>query len=164
LYAMPMMLLFFVNPRCRRIKGLKTARQILEEDLHLKMHPENKKVVHFDEGFRFLGCVFWKDYMIFPKDKIKKQKDKIRSITRRQQGRNTEEMIIKLNEVVRGFGNYNKLGNVKKVFQRLDQWIRMRVRAFIRKKRSTVSNRLIPNNTLAGAGLVSLEHLLTTRS
>jgi RNA-directed DNA polymerase len=73
-------------------------------------------------------------------------------------------MIMKLNEVVRGVGNYYKVGNVKQTFKRLDQWIRMRVRAFMRKKKSTVSNRLIPNKVLESAGLVSLEHLLTTRS
>jgi group II intron reverse transcriptase/maturase len=145
-------------------KALKIARKILEEDLQLKMHPEKTKVVHFDEGFRFLGFDFWKDYMVFPKDKIKRQKDKIRITTKRQQGRNLREMIFKLNEVVRGFGNYYKVGDVKSIFKRLDQWIRMRVRAFMRKKKSTVSNRLIPNRVLEEAGLVSLEHLLITRS
>jgi RNA-directed DNA polymerase len=145
-------------------KAYKVAREILEEDLQLRMHPEKTKVVHFDESFRFLGFNFWKDYMVFPKDKIKKQKDKIRRTTKRQQGRNLKEMIIKLNEVVRGFGNYYRVGDVKSIFKRLDQWIRMRVRAFMRKKKSAISNQLIPNKVLEEAGLVSLEHLLITRS
>jgi retron-type reverse transcriptase len=36
------------------------AKTILDEELQLKMHPEKTKVVHFDEGFRFLGFDFWK--------------------------------------------------------------------------------------------------------
>jgi RNA-directed DNA polymerase len=139
-----------------------TAKAILEGELHLRMHPEKTKVVHFDEGFRFLGFDFWKDYLILPDAKVKKYKDKVRKITRRQQGNNSSEMIKKLNEVVRGFGNYFGIGNVKKKFQRLDEWTRMRVRAFMRKKKSTISNSLIPNKVLELAGMVFLSSLLTT--
>jgi RNA-directed DNA polymerase len=102
------------------------------------MHPEKTKVVHFDEGFRFLGFDFWKEYLILPDAKVMKYKDKVRKITRRQQGNNLGEMIKKVNEVSRGFGNYFGIGNVKKKFQRLDEWTRMRVRSFMRKKKSTV--------------------------
>jgi len=154
----------FCKSRVKAKQAYQVSQVILEEELQLRMHPEKIKVVHFDEGFRFLGFDFWKDYMVFPDDKMKKQKDKIRKITKRQQGRNLDEMIGKLNEVIRGFGNYYKAGDVRMKFKRLDQWIRMRVRAFMRKKKSTVSNRLIPNRVLEGAGLVSLESLLTTRS
>ncbi|MCS7463000.1 group II intron reverse transcriptase/maturase [Paenibacillus doosanensis] len=139
------------------------AKTILEEELQLRMHPEKTKVVHFEEGFRFLGFDFWKDFLILPDDKVKKYKDKIRKITRRQQRNNLGEMIKKLNEVVRGFGNYFGIGNVKTKFQRLDEWTRMRVRACMRKKRSTVSNTLIPNKVLEKAGMVFLTSLLAIR-
>ncbi|WP_438498637.1 group II intron reverse transcriptase/maturase [Paenibacillus sp. IHBB 3054] len=140
------------------------AKRILEEELHLRMHPEKTKVVHFDEGFRFLGFDHWKDYLLVPEAKVKKFKDKIRKVTRRQQGKNLEEMLKKLNEIVLGFGNYFGIGNVKKKFGRLDQWTRMRVRAYMRQKKSTVSNLLIPNKVLESAGMVFLTGLLTTRS
>ncbi|WP_217635258.1 group II intron reverse transcriptase/maturase [Paenibacillus sp. yr247] len=98
-----------------------TAKSILEDELRLRMHPEKTKVVHFDEGFRFLGFDFKKDYLILPDAKVKKYKDKIREVTRRQQGINLDGMLKKLNEIVRGFGNYFGIGNVKKKFQRLDE-------------------------------------------
>ena len=139
------------------------AKSILEEELQLKMHPEKTKVVHFDEGFRFLGFDFLKDYLILPEAKVKRYKDKVRKVTRRQQGNNLREMIKKLNQVVRGFGNYFGIGNVKSKFRELDSWTRMRVRAFMRKKKSTVSNSLIPNKVLELAGMVFLTNLLTTR-
>jgi RNA-directed DNA polymerase len=147
----------------RAEEAYQSAKTILEGELQLRMHPEKTKVVHFDEGFRFLGFDFWKEYLILPDTKVKKYKDKVRKITSRQQGNNLSEMIKKLNEVSRGFGNYFGIGNVKKKFQRLDEWTRMRVRAFMRKKKSTVSNSLIPNKVLEEAGMVFLTNLLTTR-
>jgi RNA-directed DNA polymerase len=144
-------------------EAYQAAKTILEGELQLRMHPEKTKVVHFDEGFRFLGFDFWKEYLVLPDAKVKKYKDKVRTITRRQQGNNLDEMIKKLNEVSRGFGNYFGIGNVKKKFQRLDEWTRMRVRAFMRKKKSTVSNSLISNKALEEAGMVFLTNLLTTR-
>ncbi|KWX89226.1 hypothetical protein AMQ83_01890 [Paenibacillus riograndensis] len=145
-------------------EAYRTARKILEEDLQLRMHPEKTKVVDFDEGFRFLGFDFRRKYVTLPEAKVKKYKDKIRNATRRQQGNNLNEMLKKLNEIIRGFGNYFGIGNVKKKFGRLDEWTRMRVRAFMRKKKSTVSNRLIPNKVLESVGMVFLTSLLTTRS
>ncbi|MDC3415294.1 group II intron maturase-specific domain-containing protein, partial [Terrihalobacillus insolitus] len=132
--------------------------------LQLTMHPIKTKIVHFDEGFRFLGFDFWKDYMVLPEDRIRKYKEKIRNLSRRQQGKSLIEMIQKLNEVIRGFSNYFMVGNVKSKFKRLDEWIRMRVRAYMRKKRSMESNWRIPNKALAQAGLVSMVDLLTYRS
>ncbi|WP_135556251.1 group II intron reverse transcriptase/maturase [Paenibacillus cymbidii] len=144
-------------------EAYQAARILLEEELRLRMHPEKTKVVHVDEGFRFLGFDFWKQYLILPDAKLKKYKEKVRQITRRQQGNNLHEMIVKLNEVSRGFGNYFGIGDVKGKFQRLDEWMRMRVRAFMRKKKSRVSNRLLPNKTLEEAGMVFLTNLLITR-
>lgn len=154
----------FCKTRKQAEKAYQVAKDILEGELQLRMHPEKTKIVHFDEGFQFLGFNFWKEYMVLPEKKMKKYQDKVRHITRRQQKQNAEDMIKRLNEVIRGFGNYYRIGNVKKKFQRLDEWTRMRVRAFIRKKKSTVSNQRILNRHLEKAGMVFLTHLLTTRS
>lgn len=154
----------FCKTKSEAERAYKAAKEILEHTLKLTMHPEKTKVVHFEEGFRFLGFDFWKDYMVLPEDRMRKYKDKIRILTRRQQGRSLEEMIHKLNPVIRGFSNYFRIGNVKKKFTRLDEWIRMRIRAYIRKKRSMESNWRIPNKVLTQAGLISMVDLLTNRS
>jgi RNA-directed DNA polymerase len=91
--------------------------------------------------------------MMIPDAKVKKYKDKDRVVTRRKQGSNLFEMIKKLNEMVRGFGNYFGVGNVKSKFQRLDEWTRMRVRAFMRKKKSTVSNYSKQSTGISGNGI-----------
>ncbi|MEK3875942.1 group II intron reverse transcriptase/maturase [Paenibacillus sp. FSL M7-0420] len=153
---------------CKTKEQAKTAylaaKKILEEDLRLRMHPEKTKVVDFDEGFRFLGFDLKREYVTLPDAKLKKYKEKVRNATRRQQGNNLDGILKKLNGIVRGFGNYFGIGNVKKKFERLDQWMRMRVRDFMRHKKSTVSNRLSLNKVLESAGMVFLTSLLTTRS
>jgi len=156
--------IIFCKSRNKAKRAHKLAKVILEQGLKLTMHPEKTKIVHFKEGFRFLGFDFWWDYMVLPEERVKGFQDRIRHLSRRQQGKSTEEMIRKLNEVIRGFANYFKIGNVITKFTRLDEWIRMRVRAYIRQKRSTESNWRIPNKILAQAGLVSMVDLLTNRS
>lgn len=140
------------------------AKQILEDRLELTMHPGKTRVVHFDEGFRFLGFDLWKNYLILPDKRLSKFKDDVRKLTRRHQGKSTEQVIKRLNQSLRGFGNYFGLGDVKGKFQRLDKWIRMRLRAFLRKKRSTVSNMMIPKRYFEELGLVSMVALLTNSS
>jgi len=69
-------------------------------------------------------------------------------VTWRKQPANLEEMIGRLNSVIRGWGNYFKIGNVKTMFCRLDQWIRTRVRTFIEKKKSEYAKTRIPSYVL----------------
>src|SRR5690625_5409581 len=74
------------------------AEKILEQKIKLKIYPEKTKVVHFDEGFRFLGFNFWREYMVLPEDRVRKYQDRIRYLSRRQQGKNLEEVIRRLNK------------------------------------------------------------------
>jgi len=69
-------------------------------------------------------------------------------------------MIEELNPVIRGWGNYFKVGDVTSLFEDLDSWIRMRLRSkVIRRHATTVSNAKMPNRILGGLGLVSLDDL-----
>lgn len=156
--------IIFCRSKARANRAFRAAKQILEQKLELIMHPEKTKIVHFSEGFRFLGFYFKKNYMTLHEDRLKKYKDKIRQLTRRHQGKSTEDVIRKLNEVIRGFSNYFKIGNVKTVFKNLDHWIRMRVRAYMRKKWAKTSNWLITNRRLQQLGLISMVDLFTKRS
>lgn len=128
----------------------------------LKLHPEKTKIVHaYYDGFEFLGCLFKAGY-IRPKDQsIDSFKDKVRHITRRQQPRTLKMVIDRLNPVIRGWGNYFRYSNVKTRYKALDEWIRMRLRSFLEKKKAVVhQNQRIYNWTLKFQGLVSLYELL----
>jgi group II intron reverse transcriptase/maturase len=143
-------------------RALQVTREILEDKLKLKLHPQKTRIAHAHyDGFEFVGCLFKSGY-IRPKDKsIESFKDKVRHITRRQQPKKLKMIIEHLNPVVRGWGNYFRYGNVKKLYQRLDEWTRMRLRSFLEKKRAvTHQNKRIGNWQLKSQGLVLLQELL----
>jgi hypothetical protein len=53
--------------------------------------------------------------------------DQVRDRTKRTRPLNTTELIAELNPLVRGWGEYYKRAHVRKLFQRLDGWIRRRI-------------------------------------
>src|SRR5207248_2035261 len=87
-------------------------------------------------------------------------KDEVRNRTRRLQPVPLRKVIQHLNPVIRGWGNYYKVGDVTSLFEDLDKWIRMRLRSkVIRRHATTNSNRKMPNSVLRSLGLVSLDDL-----
>jgi len=146
----------------KAMRALEVTKSIVEEKLKLTIHPEKTRVVHFDQGFEFLGFKFYWKYTRPREKSLQNFKDKVRNATRRQQGNNLNFVIGNLNPIVRGWGNYYKKSNIKALFRDLDRWIRMRLRAFIEKKKAiSHQNRRIPNKWLEKQGLVSLSSLIT---
>jgi group II intron reverse transcriptase/maturase len=144
-------------------RALADVRKMLEGKLRLKLHPEKTRILYHTEGsFDFLGFLVHRRYL-WPRAKtLLRFKEKVRVATRRQQGRNVQEVIRLLNPMLRGFGNYYLRANVKGLFRKLDEWIRMRVRCFMEKKRAVKhQNRRIPTALLERMGLLSLTGLYT---
>lgn len=95
---------------CRSRRGaervLKQVTKLLEEELGLKVHPDKTKIVnHEEESFDFLGHVFKPGRVMKPSTKsMKKFKERIKGITRRNQTVNMEAFIKKfLNAYLRGW-------------------------------------------------------------
>jgi hypothetical protein len=61
-------------------------------------------------------------------DKIKSFKKKIKKLTPRNHGMNVEEIVARLNPILRGWANYFKIANCKGIFAQLMEWIRRRLR------------------------------------
>ena len=149
--------------REKAFRALEVIEEIIEGSLNLELHPEKTLVTSFGKGFVFLGYEFisWR-YKRPRKKALKKFKDRVREVTRRQQPWHVERIIGKLNPVIRGWGNYFGKGDVKTLFKRLDEWIRMRIRAYMEGKKALKNqNKRIPTALLEQLGLVSL---LTTLS
>jgi hypothetical protein len=53
--------------------------------------------------------------------------DQVRRRTKRMMSLTTTELIAELNPLLRGWGEYYKRAQVRKLFQRLDGWIRRRI-------------------------------------
>jgi RNA-directed DNA polymerase len=120
---------------CKSRKGaervLRTVVKLLENELGLKIHPDKTKIVdNFEEPFTFLGYVFKRGYFHSPSDKaVKKFKKSIKDVTRRNLTVNLEEFVKhRLNPIIRGWGRYFGIGFSKTLFQKLDKWIRRRLR------------------------------------
>ena len=142
-------------------RALEVARQILESELKLSMSPEKTRITHFGQGFDFLGCHFRYQYVTPREKSLHKFKERVRVLTRRQQGKNLKQVLQKLVPVIRGWGNYHSRYHVKTLFVKLDKWIRMRLRAFIEKKKAVRhQNRRIPTRWLEQQGFVPLCSLL----
>jgi group II intron reverse transcriptase/maturase len=150
-------------------RTMKRVEEILT-GLKLRLNKTKTKIVNVNkESFEFLGFKFkrWGGKLfVTPGEKaIQKFKDSVRATTNRRQPVKPKELIGRLNSVIRGWGNYFKIGDVKRLFRRLDGWIRTRVRTFIEKKKSRFARVRIPNYVLkSGYKLASLMTLIKPRS
>ena len=124
--------------------------------LKLSLSETKTKVSDFNEGFEFLGFHF-QNYRLGIRDKsIDRFKDRVRTLTKRHQGRNVEAILEDLNPVIRGWANYVGVAQVAYLFRNLDSWIRMRLRAFKTKHRNANDNWRLPSRRLEKWGLLSL--------
>ena len=115
----------FAKSRHKAERVLEVIREIIEGDLKLTLHAEKTVITNFGRGFTFLGYEFIAWRYMRPRGKaLKRFKDRVREVTRRQQPWPVETIIARLNPVIRGWGNCFGKGNVKKRFARLDEWIK----------------------------------------
>ena len=110
---------------------MESITKFIETKLRLKVNRAKSKV---DKPWRikYLGFSFYQsrgkvEIRIHPKS-IAKFKDKIREITSRSNAMSMEVRYEKMKQVIRGWVNYFKIANMKKVAQKLDEWIRRRIR------------------------------------
>jgi len=131
----------------------------------LTLHPEKTRLVDASQpgGFDFLGYHFERGYR-WPRQKsLKKVKDKLRVLTRRNNGQSLKAIIAKVNPVLRGWHGYFKHSHYT-TFKPLDQWLRMRIRNILRKRlhlrgrAGRRDNQRWTNAFFAAQGLCSLAH------
>jgi group II intron reverse transcriptase/maturase len=109
--------------------ALAVARRILEGDLHLKVNERKSRIVHSREGVPYLGVNIGSRYTRIQDEKVRRFKDKVKRITRRNSPVNLEKVISDLNPVLRGFANYFRVAHCRKQFRELSRWVRRRLRA-----------------------------------
>src|SRR5437660_5861548 len=126
--------------------AVEAAGRILKQ-LGVELHPQKTRIVHVRYGFEFLGYKIkcgWRKLSLpgnqirsqarqdalyaYPKEKsIRRFMDQVRERTKRTTPLRTEELIAGLNPLLRGWGEYYKRAHIRKLFQRLDGWIRRRI-------------------------------------
>jgi RNA-directed DNA polymerase len=132
---------------CR--ESAKQAKEVMEkmmQRLKLTVNQQKTRICRVpQESFDFLGytlgtCYSAKSGKAYigttPSEKrVDRLCEKISQMTRRQTcGKVTEELVGELNLVLRGWGNYFRLGSVSKAYRSVDSHVRDRLRRWLSKK------------------------------
>ena len=125
---------------------MKSVTRYIEEKLGLKVNAEKSKVDK-PKGIKYLGFGFYFDpfakaYKARPHPKaVARFKAQMKKLTCRSWGVSNAYKVVKLNQLIRGWINYFKIGSMKVLCERLDSNIRHRLRMCIWKQWKTPQNR-----------------------
>jgi RNA-directed DNA polymerase len=129
---------------CRTQAQAQEAHALVQTHLTsigLSLSAEKTKIARFPEGFQFLGFRIASRSVTMRTKSVEKFKNRIREITERHW--NLDEAVVeKVNQTVRGVANYfaTSFSTVRSLFRELDRWLRMRLRAMKRKRKSKADN------------------------
>ena len=119
-----------------------TITDWIERKLGLKVNMTKTKVTR-PSGLKYLGFGLWKDskdgkWKARPhQDSVSKFKRKLKELTKRSWSIPMDLRIQKLNEVIRGWINYFKIGGMKQKLKMIDERLRTRMRIVIWKQWKT---------------------------
>lgn len=117
----------------------------VERKLRLKVNATKSKVTT-PSKLKCLGFGFWKDrdeWKARPhQDSVKRFERKLKQLTKRSWSVSIEYRIMKLNQVIRGWINYFRMGSMKTAMRRIDEHLRNRMRIVIWKQWKKRSKRM----------------------
>ena len=120
-------ILIFAPTKRKAEQYQQIATDILES-LKLTVNTEKTHISDVSRGIKYLGFMIRTSYVSVDKERIKRFKDKIRSLTPRNSGIPVTKMIERLTPVLRGWGQYFRVANCTGLFSDLMEWIRRRLR------------------------------------
>jgi group II intron reverse transcriptase/maturase len=119
----------YVRTKIAGERVMESISRFIEEKLKLKVNRSKSKVCPVWET-KFLGYrLLSEGILVISPQNLKRFKDKIRQITHRNRGRGLPQIIGELNNLLRGWLNYFRYASMKKELERLDGWIRRRIRS-----------------------------------
>lgn len=125
---------------------MRNITRFIEEKLGLKVNMTKSKVDR-PSGLKYLGFGFYFDsrahqFKAKPHAKsVMKFKKRMKELTRRSWSVSNSYKVEKLNQLIRGWINYFKIGSMKTLCKELDARIRFRMRMCIWKQWKTPQNR-----------------------
>ena len=172
------------------VHGTRADVEALREDVATVLHPlglrlsESKtQVLHMSDGFDFLGFHIqwrrkygtnkWHVYTFIGTRPIRSLKAKIRALTNRTSQQNPRAVLIRLNQIIRGWANYFKHAVAKHTFHTLAHFVWWRVVRWLRtlhrwkwkdvRRRFTTPDGRWKPITADGTELFNLETVPVTR-
>ena len=136
--------MIFCKSRKSAERTLKNIIPFIEGKLFLKVNRKKTGVEHISK-VKYLGYAFYRykgkcKFRVHPKS-VAKMKDKIREMTKRNNGWGNEYRAMKLTQFVRGWVNYFSLADMKGLMAETDEWLRRRIREIYWKQWKKVKTR-----------------------
>ena len=136
--------MIFCKSRKSAERTLKNIIPFIEGKLFLKVNRKKTGVEHISK-VKYLGYAFYRykgkcKFRVHPKS-VAKMKDKIREMTKRNNGWGNEYRAMKLTQFVRGWVNYFLLADMKGLLEKTDEWMRHKIRAVYWKQWKKVKTR-----------------------
>ena len=124
--------MIFCKSRKSAERTLENIIPFIERKLFLKVNRKKTGVAHISK-VKYLGYTFYSykgecRFRVHPKS-VTKMKNKIRELTDRNNGMSNAKREEKYQQFVRGWVNYFKLADMKKLLKETDEWARRRIRA-----------------------------------
>jgi group II intron reverse transcriptase/maturase len=163
-------------------EALSIATKILSK-LGVTLNSSKTRITHIRNGFTFLGFTVrqGKGQLYLARERIKASlnsqnlyaipsdksvarfRDQLRRYTHRRVSLTTEDLVARINPVIRGWGNYFCRSNVRRLFNMLDHWIVRRVWSHRYKRwRNAGWKQLSEKVLIEKYGLVRLINLIPT--
>ena len=126
----------FVKSDVAAERVMKSVTSWLERKLFLKVSATKTKIVR-PTNSNFLGFTFWKNSGVWKckpgMDRKIKLYDKVKKVLKRKHAVATPLAITitKLNQIIRGWINYFRIGSMKSFIESFGQWLRHKVRVII---------------------------------
>jgi group II intron reverse transcriptase/maturase len=134
----------YVRSRRAGTRVMESVKNFLNKKLKLMVN-EKKSAVDLATRRKILGFSFVSGEQIkvrLAEQTIEKLKNKIRELTRRSNGQSMDQRLEKLNAYLKGWMGYFSLAETPSVFNRIDGWIRRRLRMCLWKQWKTWKSRL----------------------
>ena len=114
--------------------ALEEVKQWVQEN-GLTLHPVKTRIVDMSQqgGFDFLGYHFERGWKWPRKKSMDKLRERIRTKSRRNNGRAMREICHDLNRTLRGWFEYFK-HSTRRTFEKVDKYTRGRLRSILRKR------------------------------
>jgi len=133
------------------VHGTEADAEALREDIAgvlstigLRLSPAKTRVVHMSEGFDFLGFHIqwrrkygtntWHVYTFIAERPIRSVKAKIRALTHRTSQQDPRAVLVRINQILRGWSNYFRHAVCKHTMGRLAHFVWHRVARWLRTR------------------------------
>jgi RNA-directed DNA polymerase len=134
----------YVKSEAAGKRVMASLEKFLSKRLRLKVNREKSAVVRPWEG-KFLGYSFLEGARLKTKvssNSVKRFKKKLKPLWKRGRGRSLKTTIAELNQIITGWVSYYRLSEIQWPFDKLDAWIRHRIRCIIWRQWKTPRTRL----------------------